>query len=143
MECVLLNVSNCCFVYGVLRFWFKYPGEVALPGGKAEEGDKDDGDTATREASEEIGLSPSLVNVIITLEPFLSKVMNKTPVGCFLQSLYGWPYSYVNSKDVCLGLSVFLKPNRHSLKHTSTMGIKIEYIFLVLSKIIVHNLYHG
>ncbi|XP_062162788.1 nudix hydrolase 15, mitochondrial-like [Alnus glutinosa] len=50
-----------------------HSGEVALPGGKAEEGDKDDGDTATREAKEEIGLDPSLVNVVTVLEPFLSK----------------------------------------------------------------------
>lgn len=46
-----------------------------MPGGKADEGDKDDGDTATREAKEEIGLDPSLVNVITVLEPFLSKVL--------------------------------------------------------------------
>ncbi|XP_024029267.1 nudix hydrolase 15, mitochondrial isoform X2 [Morus notabilis] len=50
-----------------------HSGEIALPGGKAEEGDKDDGDTATREAKEEIGLDPSLVNVVTVLEPFLSK----------------------------------------------------------------------
>ncbi|KAM6557660.1 hypothetical protein CsatB_004679 [Cannabis sativa] len=50
-----------------------HSGEIALPGGKAEEGDKDDGDTATREAHEEIGLDPSLVNVVTVLEPFLSK----------------------------------------------------------------------
>ncbi|BFG27887.1 hypothetical protein CerSpe_141610 [Prunus speciosa] len=50
-----------------------HSGEVALPGGKTEEGDKDDGDTATREAKEEIGLDPSLVNVVTVLEPFLSK----------------------------------------------------------------------
>lgn len=49
-------------------------GEISLPGGKAEEGDKDDGDTATREAKEEIGLDPSLVEVVTVLEPFLSKV---------------------------------------------------------------------
>ncbi|CAK7350460.1 unnamed protein product [Dovyalis caffra] len=48
-------------------------GEVSLPGGKAEESDKDDFDTATREAKEEIGLDPSLVNVVTVLEPFLSK----------------------------------------------------------------------
>lgn len=56
--------------------WMKclVAGEIALPGGKAEEGDKDDGDTATREAKEEIGLDPSLVNVVTVLEPFLSKV---------------------------------------------------------------------
>ncbi|KAG8490122.1 hypothetical protein CXB51_016002 [Gossypium anomalum] len=42
-------------------------------GGKAEEGDKDDIETATREAKEEIGLDPSLVNIVTVLEPFLSK----------------------------------------------------------------------
>ncbi|XP_015874247.3 nudix hydrolase 15, mitochondrial [Ziziphus jujuba] len=50
-----------------------HSGEIALPGGKADEGDKDDGDTATREAKEEIGLDPSLVNIVTVLEPFLSK----------------------------------------------------------------------
>ncbi|KAE8719907.1 Nudix hydrolase 15 [Hibiscus syriacus] len=50
-----------------------HSGEVSLPGGKAEEGDKDDDDTATREAKEEIGLDPSLVNVVTVLESFLSK----------------------------------------------------------------------
>lgn len=47
---------------------------MAFPGGKAEEGDKDDGDTAKREAKEEIGLDPEHVNVVTVLEPFLSKV---------------------------------------------------------------------
>ncbi|KAH0883116.1 hypothetical protein HID58_059212, partial [Brassica napus] len=51
-----------------------HSGEVSLPGGKAEEGDKDDdGVTATREAEEEIGLHPSLVDVVAFLEPFLSQ----------------------------------------------------------------------
>ncbi|XP_028780292.1 nudix hydrolase 15, mitochondrial [Neltuma alba] len=50
-----------------------HSGEVALPGGKADEGDKDDEDTAKREAKEEIGLDPELVNVVTFLEPFLSK----------------------------------------------------------------------
>ncbi|KAK2642194.1 hypothetical protein Ddye_023957 [Dipteronia dyeriana] len=50
-----------------------HSGEVSLPGGKADEGDKDDGETATREAKEEIGLDPSLVDIVTVLEPFLSK----------------------------------------------------------------------
>ncbi|KAF8110232.1 hypothetical protein N665_0086s0069 [Sinapis alba] len=50
-----------------------HSGEVSLPGGKAEEDDKDDGVTATREAEEEIGLHPSLVDVVSFLEPFLSQ----------------------------------------------------------------------
>lgn len=47
---------------------------MALPGGKAEEGDAGDAETATREAKEEIGLDPEIVNVVTVLEPFLSKV---------------------------------------------------------------------
>lgn len=54
---------------------FLVTGEVSLPGGKAEEGDEDDGETATREAKEEIGLDPSLVDVVTIIEPFLSKVL--------------------------------------------------------------------
>lgn len=47
---------------------------MSLPGGKADETDANDAETATREAKEEIGLDPSLVNVVTCLEPFLSKV---------------------------------------------------------------------
>lgn len=54
-------------------------GEVSLPGGKSESGDKDDADTATREANEEIGLDPSLVNIVTVMEPFLSKVLLDPP----------------------------------------------------------------
>ncbi|KAK4740629.1 hypothetical protein SAY87_024217 [Trapa incisa] len=50
-----------------------HPGEVALPGGKWEPQDKNDAETATREAKEEIGLDPSLVNIATVMEPFLSK----------------------------------------------------------------------
>nr|ABK21420.1 unknown [Picea sitchensis] len=52
-----------------------HSGEVALPGGKMEERDKDDAETALREAKEEIGLDPSHVKVVTTLEPFLSKYL--------------------------------------------------------------------
>ena len=48
-------------------------GEVALPGGKRDEGE-DDKATALREAHEEIGLEPSHVKIVTVLEPFLSKV---------------------------------------------------------------------
>ncbi|KAK3000113.1 hypothetical protein RJ639_023794 [Escallonia herrerae] len=51
---------------------FSHPGDVALSGGKMEEGDADDSATALREAMEEIGLDPALVQVVATLEPFIS-----------------------------------------------------------------------
>lgn len=49
-----------------------------MPGGKWEEGDANDAYTALREANEEIGLDPSIVDVVTVLHPFYSKV-NKTP----------------------------------------------------------------
>ncbi|XVE97125.1 hypothetical protein REPUB_Repub02eG0283800 [Reevesia pubescens] len=50
-----------------------HPGDVALPGGKMEEGDADDSATALREAMEEIGLDSHLVQVVANLEPFISQ----------------------------------------------------------------------
>ncbi|KAF4398247.1 hypothetical protein G4B88_009863 [Cannabis sativa] len=50
-----------------------HSGDVALPGGKADEGDASDVETALREAHEEIGLDPSLVNVVTVLHPFFTK----------------------------------------------------------------------
>lgn len=49
-------------------------GDVSLPGGKTEEGDANDIETALREAKEEIGLDPSLVDVVTVLEPIYTKV---------------------------------------------------------------------
>lgn len=49
-------------------------GDVALPGGKMDEGDADDSATALREAMEEIGLDPGLVRVVANLDPFISSV---------------------------------------------------------------------
>ncbi|KAL4585675.1 hypothetical protein LXL04_010299 [Taraxacum kok-saghyz] len=50
-----------------------HSGEVSLPGGRTDEEDTDDIRTALREAEEEIGLDPALVDVITVLEPFVSK----------------------------------------------------------------------
>ncbi|KAK4364116.1 hypothetical protein RND71_015474 [Anisodus tanguticus] len=50
-----------------------HSGEVALPGGKVEEGDANDTETALREAEEEIGLDRSLVDVVTVLESFTTK----------------------------------------------------------------------
>ncbi|THU60734.1 hypothetical protein C4D60_Mb07t15870 [Musa balbisiana] len=58
-----------------------HSGEVSLPGGKADEGDADDRETALREAKEEIGLDPSLVTIVAVLEPFLSKVSIVVPIS--------------------------------------------------------------
>lgn len=50
-----------------------HSGEVALPGGKRYACDLNNADTALREAKEEIGLDPSIVEVVTILEPFHTK----------------------------------------------------------------------
>lgn len=50
-------------------------GEIALPGGKTEQGDADDVQTALREAHEEIGLDPELVHVVAVLDPSTTRVL--------------------------------------------------------------------
>ncbi|XP_051135195.1 nudix hydrolase 15, mitochondrial-like [Andrographis paniculata] len=50
-----------------------HSGEVALPGGKRDDGDASDVETALREAKEEIGLDSTIVEVVTVLEPFHTK----------------------------------------------------------------------
>ncbi|KAM7002141.1 LOW QUALITY PROTEIN: peroxisomal coenzyme A diphosphatase NUDT7 [Tautogolabrus adspersus] len=49
-------------------------GEVCFPGGKRDPSDRDDVDTALREAEEEIGLPPDDVEVVCRLFPIINKV---------------------------------------------------------------------
>lgn len=60
-------------------------GEVCFPGGKRDPSDRDDVDTALREAEEEIGLPPDGVQVVCTLFPVISKSgLLVTPVVGFI-----------------------------------------------------------
>ncbi|KAI4304398.1 hypothetical protein MLD38_039917 [Melastoma candidum] len=54
---------------GEQGLWKSHASEIELLGGRWEEDDKDDAETALREAKEEIGLDPSLVEVIAVLDP--------------------------------------------------------------------------
>lgn len=56
-------------------------GEVCFPGGKRDPSDRDDVETALREAEEEIGLSPDHVQVVCRLFPIINKVKDHSPSG--------------------------------------------------------------
>uniref|UniRef100_A0A1J3DQC5 Nudix hydrolase 22, chloroplastic n=1 Tax=Noccaea caerulescens TaxID=107243 RepID=A0A1J3DQC5_NOCCA len=105
-----------------------HSGQVSLPGGKAEEHDKDDGITATREAEEEIGLDPPLVDVVAFLEPFPSqhllrvipvvgilwdkKAFNPTPNPAEVEAVFDAP------------LEMFLKDENRRSEEIEWMGKK-------------------
>lgn len=105
-----------------------HSGEVALPGGKAEEGDASDADTATREAKEEIGLDPSLVNVVICLEPFLSKhLLRVIPVIGILSNKKEFnPTPNVSEVEAVFDvpLEMFLKDENRRSEEREWMGEK-------------------
>ncbi|KAK2434047.1 nudix hydrolase protein [Trifolium repens] len=105
-----------------------HSGEVSLPGGKAEEGDKDDGDTAKREAKEEIGLDPELVNVVTVLEPFLSKhLLRVVPVIGLLHDTKAFK-PVLNPAEVesifDAPLEMFLKDENRTQEEREWMGEK-------------------
>ncbi|WJX50366.1 Nudix hydrolase 15, mitochondrial [Trifolium repens] len=105
-----------------------HSGEVSLPGGKAEEGDKDDGDTAKREAKEEIGLDPELVNVVTVLEPFLSKhLLRVVPVIGILHDKKAFK-PVLNPAEVesvfDAPLEMFLKDENRTQEEREWMGEK-------------------
>ncbi|RVW29666.1 Nudix hydrolase 15, mitochondrial [Vitis vinifera] len=103
-------------------------GEVSLPGGKQEEGDKDDADTATREANEEIGLDPSLVNVVTVLEPFLSKhLLRVVPVIGILSDKKAFePAPNADEVDAVFDapLEMFIKDENRRSEEREWMGQK-------------------
>ncbi|XP_074559649.1 nudix hydrolase 15, mitochondrial-like [Curcuma longa] len=105
-----------------------HSGEVSLPGGKMEEGDKDDADTATREAKEEIGLDPSIVTVVALLEPFLSRhLLRVVPVIGILSDKQAFK-SKPNASEVetvfDAPLEMFLKDENRRSEEREWMGEK-------------------
>ncbi|KAE8714988.1 Nudix hydrolase 22 [Hibiscus syriacus] len=105
-----------------------HSGGVSLLGGKADEGDKDDGDTATREAKEEIGMDPSLVNVITVLEPFLSKhLLRVVPVIGILHDRKAFkptPNPAEVNAVFDAPLEMFIKDENRSVEEREWMGEK-------------------
>ncbi|NWR72178.1 NUDT7 diphosphatase, partial [Centropus unirufus] len=101
------------------------PGEVCFPGGKSEASDKDEIDTALREAKEEVGLEPEKVEVICRLVPGIDK-MNYlvTPVVGFIEDTFqATPNPDEVSAVFVVPLEYFVKPLNHSsLPYATSSG---------------------
>ncbi|NWU94207.1 NUDT7 diphosphatase, partial [Upupa epops] len=88
------------------------PGEVCFPGGKSEATDKDEIDTALREAKEEVGLQPEKVEVICRLTPGIDKMNHVvTPVVGFIEDTFQATPNPDEVSDVfVVPLEYFIKP---------------------------------
>ena len=74
----------------------QHSGQVAFPGGRAEDGDEDLIKTALREAEEEIGLAPSDVNVLGRLDDVITTTNYRvTPIVGKIP----WPYTFTLAVD--------------------------------------------
>lgn len=90
-------------------------GEVCFPGGKKDPSDKDDVDTALREAEEEIGLPPDQVQVVCRLFPVTSKSgLLVTPVVAFIEeTFYPSPNPAEVSAVFTIPLDLFTREKNH------------------------------
>ncbi|XWS59990.1 hypothetical protein CRYUN_Cryun08bG0169700 [Craigia yunnanensis] len=108
-----------------------YPGDVALPGGKMEEGDADDYATALREAMKEIGLDSRLVQVVANLEPFISQnQLRVVPVlGLLAKIEYFRPVLKCDEVHAVFDvlLAMFLKEDNHRCEERAWNSRK--YVF--------------
>ncbi|XP_059713716.1 peroxisomal coenzyme A diphosphatase NUDT7-like [Haemorhous mexicanus] len=101
------------------------PGEVCFPGGKREATDKDDIDTALREAKEEVGLQPEKVEVICRLMPGIDKMNNLvTPVVGFIEDTFqATPNPDEVSEVFLVPLEYFVKPlNYKTFSYKTSSG---------------------
>ncbi|PHU04336.1 Nudix hydrolase 15, mitochondrial [Capsicum chinense] len=102
-----------------------HSGEVSLPGGKVEEGDANDIETALREAEEEIGLDRSLVDVVTVLESFTGrKGITVIPVVGIL-----WDRNTFNPKiNTAEVAAIFDAPLEMFLKDENRREKELEYM---------------
>ncbi|XP_075945075.1 peroxisomal coenzyme A diphosphatase NUDT7 isoform X2 [Anarhichas minor] len=109
-------------------------GEVCFPGGKRDPGDRDDVDTALREAEEEIGLPPADVQVVCRLVPIINKSgLLVTPVVGFIdESFRPSPNPAEVSAVFTVPLDFFTSDKDHYATHGAAgkMGLLHSFYFV-------------
>ncbi|XP_031470858.1 peroxisomal coenzyme A diphosphatase NUDT7 isoform X1 [Phasianus colchicus] len=123
---LLLRDGALCLLLTVRSMQMRRsPGEVCFPGGKREEMDKDEIDTALREAKEEVGLQPEKVEVICRLVPGIDKMNHLvTPVVGFIEDTFQASPNPDEVSDVfVVPLEYFIKPlNYVALPYKNSSG---------------------
>jgi 8-oxo-dGTP pyrophosphatase MutT (NUDIX family) len=106
-----------------------HPGQVAFPGGRIDPGDGGPVEAALREAEEEIGLSPSLVDVRGALDPFATGTGFKIyPIVGLVASRF---VAEINVEEVAEEFEVpfafLMDPTNHHKKRAEYRGAMREY----------------
>ncbi|MGE0077556.1 MAG: CoA pyrophosphatase [Bacteroidales bacterium] len=106
-----------------------HSGQVSFPGGKLEEIDLSIFDTALRETQEEVGVEPSLVEIIGKLTPLYIPVSNSM-VHPVIGTIKSVPITHPNLQEVeypfFVPLSCLLNPANKSIKVISSHGRPIS-----------------
>lgn len=106
-----------------------HSGQIAFPGGKADEEDADASATALREAREELGLEPSLVHVLGTLPHYVTgSAFIITPViGLVQTSFLLSPNSYEVADVFEVPLEFLMNPAHHQRHAFEWEGVRREW----------------
>ena len=106
-----------------------HSGQVAFPGGKADEGDADALATALREAQEELGLDPALVQVLGELPHYITgSAFIITPVVALLQPGFTLtPNAYEVADVFEVPLEFLMNPAHHRRHAFEWEGVRREW----------------
>ncbi len=106
-----------------------HSGQIAFPGGKADEDDADAAATALREAWEEVGLDPAFVQVLGTLPHYVTgSAFIITPVIALVQTGFTLtPNSYEVADIFEVPLAFLMNPAHHRRHVFEWEGVRREW----------------
>jgi 8-oxo-dGTP pyrophosphatase MutT (NUDIX family) len=106
-----------------------HSGQIAFPGGKADESDADACATALREAQEEVGLDPALVQVLGVLPHYLTgSAFIISPVVGLVQPNFSVRANAHEVADVFeVPLAFLMNPANHRLHAFEWQGVQREW----------------